>query len=66
MQTKALLPLKIRSTFPIAFTRVVVGWDDLLVISPSSSPFANTPHYTMLILTLSRYYDYATHHAYPF
>ena len=46
--------------------QLVIGWDDLLIISPTFPSFANTLHYTMLILTSSRYYDYATHHAYPF
>ena len=44
----------------------VIGWGDLLITFPTFPPFANTLHYTMLILTSSRYYDYATHHAYPF
>ena len=45
---------------------VIVGWDDLLITFPTSPPFVYTSHYTMLILTSSRYYDYATYHAYPF
>ena len=45
---------------------VIVGWGDLLITFPTFPPFVYTSHYTMLILTSSGYYDYATYHAYPF